>query len=277
MKRLLLFLPIVLLMSCGKGGVTWTIKSMDSSRTGVVASNADNVAEAMGTLSESEYTAPNGRVFSNETATYKAAKLVIDAQPAMKDLKTVVGYSTREMRRDKPECELSDWFIDELMRFTEQKSGKKVHLGITNFGGIRVDMPCGDVLKDDIVSMFPFKNNVCYVELRGKEVRALLEQFAQKGWQAVGGARCVVKNGKLVSAEIDGKPIDDKSIYGVATISFLLNGGDDIFVARNAVRMDIYPEYIIDVMLPYVLRTTAEGKPIEYETDGRIQIIKEEN
>ncbi|MBQ9185344.1 MAG: 5'-nucleotidase C-terminal domain-containing protein [Bacteroidales bacterium] len=275
MKRILLFLPLVMLLSCCGESITWKRVAMDSSRTGVIACNADNVAQALGTISDSVYTAPNGRTFTKESATYKVAQSLVNAQPKMADLKTVIGYSPREMKKEKPESALSDWFIDELMRYTEQKSGKKVDIGITNFGGIRVDMPVGDVLKDDIVSMFPFKNNLCYLELAGTEVRALLEQFAATGWQVVGGARCVVKDGKLVSAEIDGKPLDDKRIYGVCTISFLLNGGDDIFVARNAKRLDIYPEYIIDVMLPYVLRTTAEGKNVEYETDGRIQIIKE--
>lgn len=277
MKRvILLILPMTVLLGSCKESMTWSRVSMKTERTGVVASNASNVAQAMGTITDSIYTAPNGKVFAKGTATYAVAKDLIGAQPAMSELKSVIGYSTREMRKEKPESALSDWFIDALMRAAEAKSGKKVDVGITNFGGIRVDMPGGEILKDDIVSMFPFKNCLCYVELAGKEVRTLLEQFAQTGWQVVGGARCVVKDKKLVSAEIDGKPIDDNRIYGVATISFLLNGGDDIFVARNAKRLEIYDDIlIIDVMLPYVLQLTAEGKPVEYETDGRIQIINE--
>jgi 2',3'-cyclic-nucleotide 2'-phosphodiesterase (5'-nucleotidase family) len=180
------------------------------------------------------------------------------------------------MVREYPECELSDWFIDELMRAAEEKAGKKVDFGVTNFGGIRVDMPEGDVLMDDIVSMFPFKNNLCFLELYGRDIRALLEQLASTSWQVVGGARCVVQDGKLVSAEIGGEPIDDDRIYGVATISFLLNGGDGLSVARNAVSLQMFDEYILDVMLPCVQRLAAEGKPIEYQMDGRIQILKSE-
>ncbi len=269
MKRfILLILPMTVLLGSCKESMTWSRVSMKTERTGVVASNASNVAQAMGTITDSIYTAPNGKVFAKGTATYAVAKDLIGAQPAMSELKSVIGYSTREMRKEKPESALSDWFIDALMRAAEAKSGKKVDVGITNFGGIRVDMPGGEILKDDIVSMFPFKNSLCYVELAGKEVRALLEQFAQTGWQVVGGARCVVKDKKLVSAEIDGKTW--------VFVSFLLNGGDDIFVARNAKRLEIYDDIlIIDVMLPYVLQLTAEGKPVEYETDGRIQIINE--
>ena len=110
-----------------------------------------------------------------------------------------------------------------------------------------------------------------------EDIRALLEQLAATKWQVVGGARCVVKDGKLESVEIEGQPLDDNRVYGVATISFLLNGGDGLFVARNAKKLDIYPEYLIDIMLPYVQELTAQGKPVEYSKDGRIQIIETKN
>lgn len=272
-----LWMGAVLLTLCSCGGkMTWKRVPMQGARTGVQACTADNVAEKLGVIDGTVYKAPNGREFPEGSATYAVAKTLIDAQPVMAELKEVVGHSTREMVRTYPECELSDWFIDELMRAAERKSGKKVEFGITNFGGIRVDMPAGDVLMDDIVSMFPFKNNLCFLQLYGRDIRALLEQLASTSWQVVGGARCVVQDGKLVSAEIGGEPLDDDRIYGVATISFLLNGGDNLFVARNAVSLEMYDEYILDVMLPYVQRLTAEGKPIEYQTDGRIQFLSAE-
>ena len=276
MKRsvlLLLFPAVMLAVSCTGGGMTWERKVMTGSRTGVRACTADDVAEKLGTVDGDVYTAPNGRTFAKGTATYGVAELLLAAQPEMADLKQVVGHSTAEMVRGYPESELSNWFIDELMRAAEEKSGKKVDFGITNFGGIRVDMPQGDVLLDDIVSMFPFKNNLCFLELYGRDIRAMLEQFAARSWQVVGGARCVVQEDRLVSVEIGGEPLDDDRIYGVATISFLLNGGDDIFAARNAVSLQIFDEYILDVMLPYVRRLTAEGKPIEYRKDGRIRYL----
>mgnify|MGYP002626873469 CR=1 FL=1 len=278
MKFRFLFIPSLLALCLAAGAqeheFEWRRVPMDNSRTGCAPATADNVPEAIGKMQGDRYFAPSGRSFKGG-ATARVAAIVLAAQPQMAPLKEVIAHSAEEMSTAYPESALSNWFVDELMRAVADSSGKKVDIGITNFGGIRTSMPKGDVVKDDIMSMFPFKNNLCYLELAGKDVRALLEQFAQTGWQVVGGARCVVKDNKLVSAQIDGAPLDDDKTYGVATISFLLNGGDDIFVARNAKRLDIYPEYIIDVMLPYVYKLTEEGKPIEYQTDGRIEIIKE--
>ncbi len=272
LKRIILIATVSLAaVSCGEG-FSWKRTVMDGSRTGVQACTADNVSEKMGTYADGVYTAPDGRVFK-DGCTPEVARILLEAQPVMADLKTLVGHSTRAMVREYPQCELSNWFIDELMRAVEEKSGKKVHFGLTNFGGIRVDMPEGEVLKDDIVSMFPFKNNICYLELKGSDIRYILEQLAASTWQVIGGGKFVVKDGKLESAEIDGAPLDDERVYGVATISFLLNGGDGISMARNAKHLEIYDEYILDVMLPYVQSLTEQGLPIEYHTDDRITII----
>lgn len=277
MKSLILSsaLALVLFSSCSQGGgLSWRRVSMDASRTGVTACTATNQAEALGSLTDSVYVSPSGREFLPGSATYAAAKSLIGAQASMADVKKVIAQSTREMSREEyPESLLGDWYIDALMSITAKKAGKKVDFGIVNFGGIRVDMPKGDVLKDDIVSMFPFKNNLCYLELKGSDIRALLEQLAATKWQVVGGARCVVKGGKLESAEIGGKPLDDNRTYGVATINFVLSGGDDLYVARNSRNLKMFPGYIIDVMLPYVESLTAQGKPIDSELDGRIKII----
>jgi len=274
MRRIFLLAALLAAVSCGSG-ISWERHAIVGERTGVGPSSADNVAEKMGVINGAVYTSPNGRTFNEGSATYGAAKLLIEAQPAMAELKQVVGHSAHFMTAEYPQSELSNWFIDELMRATEELSGKKVQFGLTNFGGIRVDMPDGDVLMDDIVSMFPFKNNLCYLELKGRDIRVILEQLAATRWQVVGGGEFVVHNNKLESAIIDGEPLDDDRTYGVATISFLLNGGDDIYMARNAVKVQIFDEYILDVMLPYVQRLEAEGKLIEYHTDNRIKIIND--
>jgi 2',3'-cyclic-nucleotide 2'-phosphodiesterase (5'-nucleotidase family) len=252
---------------------TWKRVYMDESRTGTQLASKDNVLKALGSVKGNKYYAPNGKVFKGGSIV-KVAKLVLDAQPAMADVKVVVGYSPKEMHSHAPESALSNWFVDELMRFASEKTGKQVDFGVANFGGIRVDMPEGEILADDIISMFPFHNNVCYLELKGVDIRHLLEQMAATKVQAIGGVRCVIKDHKLVSATIGGQPIDDAKVYGVATISFLLDGGDNLSIAKNAVSLQIFPEYILDVMLPYVKSLTAAGKPVEYQADGRVQIIK---
>lgn len=252
---------------------SWEAVEMDGGMTGCVSPSKDNVSEALGTFKGGRYIAPDGKVYKRNSIVTKTARVVMAAQPEMARVKDVIGYSTRAMSATYPESALSNWFIDILMRKTEQLSGKKVHIGITNFGGIRVDMPQGDIILDDMLSMFPFKNYLAYVEHTGKQIRTILEGMAADRFQVLGGVKVVADGGKLVSVEIDGEPLDDEKIYGMATISFLLTGGDGLSLEENALSVTVYEDVpIIDAVLEHVNAETAAGRPIEYTVDGRVTV-----
>ena len=106
-------------------------------------------------------------------------------------------------------------------------------------------------------------------------MRALLYQMAASTFQIVGGVKVVARNGKVVSATIGGEPLDDDRLYGVATLNFLLDGGDGYKVARNAEEVIMCNGYLYDTMLAYVQGLTAAGKPIEYQNQNWITILEE--
>ena len=253
--------------------VEWSRLAIDGSRTGCVSPSAEDIDESVGKVKGRTYYAPNGRVYKGGSIA-GVASVVLAAQPVMAPVKKVIGYSPEAMVRAYPECALSDMFIDVLMAAVEREAGRKVDVGIGNFGGIRVDMPQGDILLDDLVSMFPFRNSIVYVSLKGDDLRKILEHMAATRIQVLGGVRIEVSDGKLLSAVIDGEPLDDGKVYGVATISFLLDGGDNLHIGRNALEIRNFDDIdIIDVMLDYVDGETAAGRPVTYRTDGRVRII----
>ncbi len=139
-----------------------------------------------------------------------------------------------------------------------------------------MDVPEGDVLLDDIVSMLPFANYLCYVKVPGSELRKVFEYMAETRPQCVSNARIVIRDKKLVSAEIGGEPLDDSKYYGLATIDFLLDGGDGYKLARGAVDYVISDVKIGDAVLADIRALTAAGKPFEYKTDGRMVVEKSE-
>ena len=94
--------------------VKWKKTMMDASRTGVKISSADDVKASMGEIRGTKYYAPNGKVFK-KGVTPKVARVMLDAQPEMADVKQVVAYSTNAMSVEYPESALSDWFVDLLI------------------------------------------------------------------------------------------------------------------------------------------------------------------
>ena len=273
LKFILLNLLLLAGLSASGQEYTWKADPVDGDMTGCVAPSKDNVDETIGVIKGGKYHAPNGNVYKRNSIVTKTAQVVIDAQPTMARVKEVVGYSVNAMEAEYPESALSNWFIDLLMKKTETLAGKKVHMGITNFGGIRADMPQGQVLLDDILSMFPFKNYLTYVEHTGKQIRTILETMAADRFEVLGGVRVVAEGGKLVSVEIAGEPLDDDRVYGVATISFLLEGGDNLSLAKNAVSVTIYDDVSIsDAVLEHIKAEKEAGRPIEGKVDGRVTI-----
>lgn len=270
-KVILAFAWLALLCSCAHS-YKWEAFKIDGHRTGVTVPTATNIAEAIGVVEGSIYTAPNGKVFEGGS-TPEVAQLLLDVQPAMARLKEVVAYAPEAMVKHKPEDPLCNFIVDRLfadMSALAAPTGRKIDMAFTNRGGIRQDIPQGDVLLDDIVSMLPFDNYLSYVKLEGRDIRAILEFMAENGVQAISGAKVVIKDRKLVSAEIGGKPLDDDKLYGVATIDFLLDGGDGYKFARNAKDYMLTDVRIGDAVLADIRKITAEGKELKYFTDGRI-------
>ncbi|MBO4566587.1 MAG: 5'-nucleotidase C-terminal domain-containing protein [Bacteroidales bacterium] len=273
MKKLaFILIALSVLVSC-KSGFTWEKVSINGRLTGVTAPSADNIPEALGKIAEDgSYVAPNGAVFTCG-ATPAVATALICAQPAMADVKEVIAFSTRAMSASRPESELSNFVVDFVREETARVTGMPTDVAVTNFGGIRVDMPEGDVLLDDIRSMFPFVNKLCWVQLSGENLLHLMNEIAEYGPQCVSGVKMVIADHKLESVEVGGQPIDPKKKYGVATVDFLLDGGDNIHVGYGATKLIVSDTIIGDAIEKYIRQLTAEGKAIEYQTDGRV-IVK---
>ena len=252
---------------------TWKEIQVDGSRTGCTATSSENIKTSIGSFRGGEYIAPNGRVFGENTTVASVAAIILDAQPKMARVKKVIAHSAQAMPNSKSENMLSRWFVARVMDKVQSLAGKKVHVGICNFGGIRVGMPEGDVILDDILSMFPFRNHLVYLELAGRQLRQIFESMASGRFQAVGGVRIVVEDGKLVSVEIDGEPLDDDKVYGIATISFLLHGGDGLTLSENALYLQEFDVLIKEAVLEYLAGLHASGKSIT-GSDQKCVIIR---
>lgn len=272
-KLILFSLLCVCVSSCAQN-YKWESVQMNGSRTGCIATTPDNVVEALGVIeADGTYISPSGNVYAAESATAKVAAAVIAAQPKMASVKKVIAHSEENMHNTDKESRLSNWFVEIIMEKVSENAGKKVDVGICNMGGIRTSMPIGDVMLDDIKSMFPFKNYIVYLELPGSELRAIFTKMAANRFEAVAGVQLEVEDKQLVSAKIGGEDIVDDKLYGVATISFLLRGGDGLTLAENASNMQEFDIAIVDAVLEHIAALTAEGKSIK-GSDARYVVIK---
>ncbi len=113
-------------------------------------------------------------------------------------------------------------------------------IAITNGGGIRADKQytAGQTLtRRDILSELPFGNVTVLTKVSGQNVIDALENgfsMVEQGagrFPQVSGIKVTadlkqMPGKRVVSVEINGKPIDPKATYKVATNDFMLGGGD---------------------------------------------------
>ena len=186
---------------------------------------------------------------------------------------TVVGCAPREMRAFRPESPLSNFAVDALLSVAQKYIQEPVDFSLTNFGGLRASIPEGEVRLYDIYAVFPFENALVLIELEGKDVWELFSNFAQRNRvEAVGNVKVAVENGKVVQLTIAGKPFDPNRRYRLATIDFLLGGGDSVAALKNAVSVLDTGIMIRDVVVEYISMLKSEGKEIAASVDGRITI-----
>ncbi|MDG0794317.1 bifunctional 2',3'-cyclic-nucleotide 2'-phosphodiesterase/3'-nucleotidase [Cohnella ginsengisoli] len=151
-----------------------------------------------------------------------------------------------------------------------------------NPGGIRADLPKGEVKFGDLAKVQPFGNTLVKLTLTGAQIRTLLQQ--QWGVKADGTAdtKTLQISGLKYTAykdlpvaqrvtsltKTDGTPIEDNKEYTAVVNNFMAAGGDNYKVlteAKSAVvgptDLDIFYKYIVD---------TFKGGPITAKIEGRI-------
>ena len=163
MKHALFVLALMCCLGANAQEITWTQHAVDGHRTGVTQKGAGETEAAMGKVKRlpKRYLAPNGRRYKRGTAR-KVAKIMIEAQDSMAYVKEIIAHSPRVMEKKRPESALTNWYIDALMKKTSELTGKPVDVGFANFGGVRIDMPNGDIFRDVIMSTFPLNDSVYY-------------------------------------------------------------------------------------------------------------------
>ena len=194
-------------------------------------------------------------------------------------MRPVMGMVARNMHPHRPESELSNLLSDILVWAAKDYNEAPV-LGVYNMGGIRADFIKGDVTYEDILSVAPFENKICFVTLTGEQLMMLFRQIAARGGEGVskGTELVITKAGKLLSARLFGREIDPTASYRVTTINYLLEGNDGMAAFKLGADK-VSPEDASNnsrfLIMNYFRDMQAQGKIVDAQLEGRI-VVKSE-
>jgi 5'-nucleotidase len=131
--------------------------------------------------------------------------------------------------RTRPESPLGNLMTDAVLQMND------ADISIHNvWGGIRAELPAGELTYGDVFRMFPFDNRISVIELTGADVRAIVARQAHNRNRAAGfsGMRvyvsCDANEMQVRMLRPDGEEIEDDDVLRVVANDFLLLGGDDV-------------------------------------------------
>ena len=138
---------------------------------------------------------------------------------------------------------------------------------VTNAGGLRADLPEGEVTNGNVLDALPFVNTVVVCEMTGAQIREVMEQgfSLERGMIQVSGLKAVYDMSKpvgsrLATLEINGSLVYERKTYRIATNSFVAQGGDLYSTFLNTKQEEEGP-LLSDIVMDYLKRKGTVGPP----------------
>ena len=165
----------------------------------------------------------------------------------------------------KTESSEGNWFTDLMLA-----ARPDADVALTNGGGLRADIPSGELTYGKLFEAMPFDNRFAIVTVLGKHIRRLVTTNIQRdggifSWGGI-SVKAACKNGELdVAIKVGTKPLADDAKYTLVTSDFLASGGDGVIGRLKLPEGAIKPtNVIVRDALADVLRK-KKGTTIEPE------------
>ncbi len=180
------------------------------------------------------------------------------------EMDVVVGHCAETLEVGRPESGLSNFVCDAML----QKANEVMptDFALTNVGGLRKPIAQGEVTLRTIYEVMPFDNLLVLLDLKGDDVLALCNAIAGVGGEGVSGISFGIENDKAVDVRVQGKPLDLKRTYRVATSDYLSFGNDKMTPLLRRVNV-----YNLEMQLRDLILSAFVSTPmVEKVLDGRI-------
>ena len=171
-------------------------------------------------------------------------------------LNQVIGSADEVFVGAREQVRTSETNLGNLIALA-QMTRVQADVAIMNSGGIRADMPAGDITYKDVLTVQPFANTVAYVDLSGAELMAYLEVAANKeagsgAFAQFAGVEVTMNGAAIASASVAGTAVDAAGTYRLAVNAYMASGGDGYprladhvnFVNSGFVDAEVLKDYI---------------------------------
>lgn len=189
-------------------------------------------------------------------------------------LQTVIGYGNGNFTADRAVTRSSQTALGTLAcRALMEKTGADA--AVMNSGGLRAGLPSGPITYKDVLTVKPFGNTICTVDMTGEELAEYLRQAASfapgsGAFAQFGGVRFVFRGAVVSDVFVGDKPLDAGRMYTVVMESYLAGGGDGYPAVKGRQGFVDTGFVDADVLREYIARHSPLD-PAEYDSTGAVR------
>ncbi len=203
-----------------------------------------------------------------------AVAAIVNAERAAADRYTarVVGILRNDLDgSSREENAIGNMVTDAFVEYG-RRQGWRTDVAFYNAAGIRGSLRAGPVTYGQLYAVLPFGNAVVNVDLTGAELREVLEDAAGRaGRLQIGGGSFAYRYSapaghRVLEASVAGTALDPARVYHVATIDYLLLGGDGHAHFGKGANV-VYGDVEVDVVAAYM----SAHSPLAPTIEGRIE------
>ncbi len=190
-------------------------------------------------------------------------------EAAEAEMGKVIGSSSTPLGRGGPGASPVANLVTDAMR---ERFG--ADLAVQNAGGLRADLPGGDLTTREVFSILPFGNELDVVTIDGRMVRRLIESrvAGRSGGIMLSGVRVVIDPtrpdwDRVVELEIGGQPWDPDREYDMVITDFLMAGNSGLGFLAQVPASKITPTGVTqaEALEQYI----ARHSPLKVRLDDR--------
>lgn len=196
------------------------------------------------------------------------------------EMATILAYNPTELVKanEAMNTPIGNFFADATFEMANpmfsKKVGKDIDFVLLNWGGIRSDLPKGDITMGSAYSLMPFENKLVILEIKGEKLNEMAEYLikAKKPHPLSKQVQLhITSSGKVKNFTINSKPIDPNATYWVATSDYLMNGGDGMVFFQNPVRVFEMNYSIRNVLIDYFKKIET----LHTQRDNRFILVED--
>lgn len=178
------------------------------------------------------------------------------------EMNKVLAQNAQDLVKDRNNpplnAPITNFFADAVYEtvapYYKQRTGQTIDFVLLNFGGIRSDLPKGDITMGSAYNLMPFENEMVVLTMSGEKVQELADYLIKHRLPHPLSKQVqlqITHDGKITHFTIHGKPFNPKATYLIATSDYLMYGGDAMYFFSNPLKADMLDYKVRNVLIDY--------------------------